>query len=311
MRAGYPFRLAVLFAAPATKSADPYRVRRGRSRKSVDGTDLTWTTATGGRVSISASDIPNVSALQAIGDRRSIRYFDPERKLEDWKLQTILQACRLASQITTPPRQSSSTGHLRSLDEVERVRVQRPDHQPELDLVFWLTNITPGTAAPTTVSTLAMSGALPVPGWNYEFHDPDDSAAHELPDRAHRRPAVSSPTGRRFRHHPPSASARSSSPSAVSRAVSRRPSASRRTSSSPGATRSGTRSRTRGRWTARPPEVREALPLDEYGTPFMPDPPLTRRFVRSVRERRRRRFEEISTPPQVLARPGRGVLARA
>jgi nitroreductase len=43
------------------------------------------------------SAIDSMPVLPAIGNRRSIRYFDPERTVEDWKLQAILQAARLAS----------------------------------------------------------------------------------------------------------------------------------------------------------------------------------------------------------------------
>ena len=48
-------------------------------------------------MSVSAAEIPDKTVLQAIGDRRSIRYYDPEKTVEDWKIQTMLQAGRLAS----------------------------------------------------------------------------------------------------------------------------------------------------------------------------------------------------------------------
>ena len=48
-------------------------------------------------MSVTASEIPDVPVLQAIGDRRSIRYFDPDRKVEEWKVQAMLQAARFAS----------------------------------------------------------------------------------------------------------------------------------------------------------------------------------------------------------------------
>ena len=127
-------------------------------------------------MSISASDIPNVSALQAIGDRRSIRYFDPERKLEDWKLQTILQAGRLAScqgniNATEAIVVDKDTCDL--WDEVEECvsgfNVQIINQSSHL--VFWLTNINAWYGrANDGLSTLAMSGALTkFHGWNYEF----------------------------------------------------------------------------------------------------------------------------------------------
>ncbi len=48
-------------------------------------------------MSVSASDLPDKSFLQTVGDRRSIRYYDPDKKVEDWKIQTILQTARFAS----------------------------------------------------------------------------------------------------------------------------------------------------------------------------------------------------------------------
>ena len=43
------------------------------------------------------SDIPDVPVLRALGNRRSIRYFDAARTVEDWKIETMLQAARFAS----------------------------------------------------------------------------------------------------------------------------------------------------------------------------------------------------------------------
>ena len=48
-------------------------------------------------MAVSASDIPDVPVLEAIGNRRSFRYYDPSRTVEDWKIHTMLQAGRLAS----------------------------------------------------------------------------------------------------------------------------------------------------------------------------------------------------------------------
>ncbi len=35
--------------------------------------------------------------LRTIGTRRSVRYFDTDRTVEDWKIQMMLQAARFAS----------------------------------------------------------------------------------------------------------------------------------------------------------------------------------------------------------------------
>ena len=47
-------------------------------------------------MAVSASDIPDMPVLEAIGNRRSYRYYDPSRTVEDWKIQTMLNAGRLA-----------------------------------------------------------------------------------------------------------------------------------------------------------------------------------------------------------------------
>ena len=48
-------------------------------------------------MSVSAAEIPDKTFLTTVGDRRSIRYYDPDKKVEDWKIQTILQTARFAS----------------------------------------------------------------------------------------------------------------------------------------------------------------------------------------------------------------------
>ena len=44
-----------------------------------------------------ATDVPDIPVLRALGNRRSIRYFDADRVVEDWKLEAMLQAARFAS----------------------------------------------------------------------------------------------------------------------------------------------------------------------------------------------------------------------
>jgi len=127
-------------------------------------------------VSISASDIPSVPTLKAIGDRRTIRYFDPDRKVEDWKIQTILQAGRLAScqgNINATEAIVVTRDTCDLWDEIEECvsgfNVQIINQSSHL--VFWLTNLNAWYGrANDGLSTLALSGALTkYHGWNYEF----------------------------------------------------------------------------------------------------------------------------------------------
>src|SRR5918999_5070216 len=97
-------------------------------------------------MSITAADIPDKTVLQAVGDRRSIRYFDPDRKVEDWQIQTVLQAARLAScqgniNATEAIVVQKETSDL--WDEIEECvsgfNVQIINQASHL--VFWLTNL--------------------------------------------------------------------------------------------------------------------------------------------------------------------------
>ncbi len=127
-------------------------------------------------MAVSAADIPDKTVLQAIGDRRSIRYYDPERTVEDWKIQTMLQAGRLAScqgniNATEAIVVTKDTTDL--WDEIEECvsgfNVQIINQSSHL--IFWLTNINAWYGrANDGLSTLALSGALTkYHGWNYEF----------------------------------------------------------------------------------------------------------------------------------------------
>jgi len=126
-------------------------------------------------VSISAAEIPQVPTLQAIGNRRSIRYYDPDRTVEDWKIQTMLQAGRLAScQGNINATEAIVVTKDSDLwDEIEECvsgfNVQIINQSSHL--IFWLTNLNAWYGrANDGLSSLALSGALTkYHGWNYEF----------------------------------------------------------------------------------------------------------------------------------------------
>src|SRR5262245_21113687 len=127
-------------------------------------------------MAVSAADIPDKTVLQAIGDRRSIRYYDPERTVEDWKIQTMLQAGRLAScqgniNATEAIVVTKDTTDL--WDEIEECvsgfNVQIINQSAHLIFCVTTTNAGYGRAN-DGLSTLALSGALTkYHGWNYEF----------------------------------------------------------------------------------------------------------------------------------------------
>lgn len=121
-------------------------------------------------------EIPKKPVFQALGDRRSIRYFDPDRKVEDWKIEAMLQAARF----------SSCQGNINA---TEAIVVQKETCELWDDLeecvsgfnvqimhqcshvIFWLTNLHAWYGrANDGVSTVALSGgSTHYHGWNYEF----------------------------------------------------------------------------------------------------------------------------------------------
>ena len=121
--------------------------------------------------------LPSTSALQAIGNRRTIRYYDPEKKVEDWKIQTMLQAARFAS----------CQGNINATEAIVVTKDDDSDLWDEIEecvsgfnvqminqsshLIFFLTNLHAWYGrANDGLSSLALSGALTkYHGWNYEF----------------------------------------------------------------------------------------------------------------------------------------------
>jgi nitroreductase len=123
-----------------------------------------------------AEEIPDVPVLRALGDRRSIRYFDPGRKVERWKIETMLQAARFAS----------CQGNINATEAIV-VEKDRCEVWEELEecvsgfnvqiinqcshLILWLTNLNAWYGrAVDGISTVALSAAVTkYHGWNYEF----------------------------------------------------------------------------------------------------------------------------------------------
>lgn len=120
--------------------------------------------------------IPDKSFFQTVGDRRSIRYYDPDRKVEDWKIQAILETARRAScqgNINATEAIVIDRETCELWDEIEECvsgfNVQIINQSSHL--IIWLTNLNAWYGrANDGLSTLALSGALTkYHGWNYEF----------------------------------------------------------------------------------------------------------------------------------------------
>ena len=121
-------------------------------------------------------DFPDVPVFQAMGDRRSIRYYDPDRKVEEWKIEAMLQAAR----------HSSCQGNINATEAIV-VQKETCELWDEIEecvsgfnvqvinqcshVIFWLTNLHAWYGrANDGISSLALSGASThYHGWNYEF----------------------------------------------------------------------------------------------------------------------------------------------
>ncbi|MEQ9092673.1 MAG: nitroreductase family protein [Miltoncostaeaceae bacterium] len=121
-------------------------------------------------------ELPGKSFFQTVGDRRSIRYYDPDRKVEEWKIQAILETARRAScqgNINATEAIVIDRETCDLWDEIEECvsgfNVQIINQSSHL--IIWLTNLNAWYGrANDGLSTLALSGALTkYHGWNYEF----------------------------------------------------------------------------------------------------------------------------------------------
>lgn len=129
-----------------------------------------------GAIPTSPDEIPDIPVLQAIGDRRTIRYYDPDKKVEEWKIQAVLQAARLAScqgNINATEAIVVNRDDCDLWDDIEECvsgfNVQMINQSSHI--IFWLTNLNAWYGrANDGLSTLSLSGALTkYHGWNYEF----------------------------------------------------------------------------------------------------------------------------------------------
>ncbi len=126
-------------------------------------------------MAVTAADIPDVPMLQVLGDRRTYRYYDPTRTVEDWKIDTMLNAARIAScqGNINCTEAIVVTKDSELWDEIEECvsgfNVQIINQSSHL--IFWLTNLNAWYGrANDGLSTLALSGALTkYHGWTYDF----------------------------------------------------------------------------------------------------------------------------------------------
>jgi nitroreductase len=123
-----------------------------------------------------AAAVPDLPTMRAIGDRRTTRFYDPDRAVEPWKVQAILQAGRLAScqgNINATEAIVARRGACELWDQLEECvsgfNVQIVDQCSHL--VIWLTNLDAWYGrANDSLSTLSLSaGVARYHGWSYDF----------------------------------------------------------------------------------------------------------------------------------------------
>jgi nitroreductase len=123
-----------------------------------------------------AAAVPDVPALRAIGDRRTTRFYDPERTVEPWKVQAILQAARFAScqgNINATEAILLRRGASEVWEELEECvsgfNVQILGQCSHL--IVWLTNLDAWYGrANDSLSSLSLSaGVAHYHGWSYDF----------------------------------------------------------------------------------------------------------------------------------------------
>jgi nitroreductase len=113
---------------------------------------------------------------RVIGNRRSIRYYQPWRPVEREKIQTMLEAARLASRAVNASFFKAIVVYRDQLSEAERDTLKLATTTAQLDLapvwIFWYGDMKciENTNKGATLKQLIDAGALnPSHGWSYQF----------------------------------------------------------------------------------------------------------------------------------------------
>ena len=115
---------------------------------------------------------------EVIGLRRSIRYFKPWRPVEREKIQTMLEAARLASRSVNAPYPKAVVLFRDKVSEEDRNALKLPTTTTQLDLapvwIFWFGDLeaVQKTNKGQTLHALIDAGALgPSHGWSHRYVD--------------------------------------------------------------------------------------------------------------------------------------------
>jgi nitroreductase len=113
---------------------------------------------------------------EVVGNRRSIRYFQPWRPVEKEKIQVMLEAARLASRAVNAPFYRVVVMERDELSLEQRDSLRTPTTTTDLDLaplyMFWFIDPTAPNRGPKTLKQLVDVGALNAShGWSHAYVD--------------------------------------------------------------------------------------------------------------------------------------------
>jgi nitroreductase len=113
---------------------------------------------------------------EVVGNRRSIRYFQPWRPVEKEKIQIMLEAARLASRAVNAPWHRVVVMERDELTPEQREGLRTPTTTTDLDLaplyMFWFLDPTAPMKGPVTLKQLVDVGALNAShGWSHAYVD--------------------------------------------------------------------------------------------------------------------------------------------
>lgn len=114
--------------------------------------------------------------MEVLGNRRTIRFFDPERPVEKDKIQTILEAANRASRSVQGDYCKAIVVHRDEIDPETRDALKTPTTTVQFDLapvsIFWYGSQDYPRTGPARLKELVDVGALPAThGWSHQYVD--------------------------------------------------------------------------------------------------------------------------------------------
>lgn len=113
---------------------------------------------------------------QVIGDRSTIRFFDPDKPVEPEKIQVMLEAANRSSRAVNADFVKAVVVFRDDLDDETWEQLKTPTTTVQLDLapvsIFWYGDMTFAQGAQDRLKELVDLGALPVThGWSHSYVD--------------------------------------------------------------------------------------------------------------------------------------------